>query len=79
MLPLLEMKVPIYDIKQINFYSNNPLNSRQNNKLKVSVRSFLKERLPEYMIPSNLVFIDGMPITANGKFDRNVIAIIKRT
>jgi amino acid adenylation domain-containing protein len=33
------------------------------------LRSFLKERLPEYMIPSDFVLLDSMPVTPNGKVD----------
>src|SRR5205085_2522186 len=33
-------------------------------------RSFLKEKLPEYMIPSSWVLLDALPMTANGKVDR---------
>ncbi|SHK83559.1 non-ribosomal peptide synthetase family protein [Chryseobacterium contaminans] len=36
-----------------------------------SVRSLLKEELPGYMIPSQIVFIDKIPLTANGKTDIN--------
>lgn len=34
------------------------------------LRSKLKEKLPEYMVPKKVIFIDRMPITNNGKIDR---------
>ncbi len=34
------------------------------------LRSYLKERLPEYMVPAFYVFLEQIPITANGKVDR---------
>ncbi|BAY34383.1 amino acid adenylation domain-containing protein [Nostoc carneum NIES-2107] len=34
------------------------------------LRSFLKEQLPEYMIPSAFVILEALPITPNGKIDR---------
>jgi acyl carrier protein len=34
------------------------------------LRGFLKEKLPQYMIPSAFVLLEALPLTSNGKIDR---------
>ena len=38
-----------------------------------ALRTFLKEKLPRYMLPHSLVQLDTMPLTPNGKIDRNLL------
>jgi amino acid adenylation domain-containing protein len=38
------------------------------------LRAFLKERLPEYMVPSHFVMLSEFPLNSSGKVDRNRLA-----
>lgn len=37
------------------------------------LRAFAQRKLPEFMTPSLWVFVDAMPLTPNGKIDRNAL------
>jgi acyl carrier protein len=55
------------DDKIISFYvSDEKISSMQ-------LRKYLRNKLPEYMIPSSFVKIDTIPLTPNGKINRNAL------
>jgi amino acid adenylation domain-containing protein/non-ribosomal peptide synthase protein (TIGR01720 family) len=37
------------------------------------IRDALKQKLPDYMVPTHLIFIDQLPLTGNGKLDRKAL------
>jgi len=38
-----------------------------------SLRNLLKQKLPNYMMPSSFVFLNNLPLTPNGKIDRKAL------
>jgi amino acid adenylation domain-containing protein len=38
-----------------------------------ALRSFLKERLPEYMLPADFVWLEKLPLNSSGKLDRQAL------
>ena len=43
------------------------------------IKSFLSSELPVFMIPSNFFILDELPVTSNGKVDRNKLKDLETT
>ncbi|MFG1349931.1 amino acid adenylation domain-containing protein [Xanthobacter autotrophicus] len=37
------------------------------------LRAYLRRKLPDYMLPSSIVLLDALPLSANGKVDRDAL------
>jgi amino acid adenylation domain-containing protein len=59
--------------KPVAAYTNDPLRAAQARELSPRLRAWLKEQLPEYMLPSSVVLMDEFPLTPNGKIDRRAL------
>lgn len=46
--------------------------------IKEEAKNYLRNKLPDYMIPSDIVMLDKLPLTSNGKVDRKALFLSEK-
>jgi len=57
----------------VHKYANDPLFAKEVQTLQAELRRMLARQLPEYMAPSEFIFLDAFPMTPNGKVNRSAL------
>jgi amino acid adenylation domain-containing protein len=57
----------------IQKYANDPLFAKEVQTLQAELKQILARQLPEYMRPSDFIFLDAFPLTPNGKVNRSAL------
>ena len=72
--PSIQQAVALIDGNNLRAYITlKPQTSARANEL----RSHLKNKLPDYMVPGSFVVLESFPLTATGKIDRKALAAVE--
>ncbi|MCP4261672.1 MAG: amino acid adenylation domain-containing protein [Planctomycetes bacterium] len=65
--------------KPLSYYANHPQQHKINHFFIQELHGLLWEKLPDYMIPTNMVILDAIPLTSHGKIDRKALPTLEMT
>jgi amino acid adenylation domain-containing protein len=75
--PALETVRRTHDTEE-SVDANDPLRDQVREALSAELRRDLERQLPYYMVPAQIVIVDDMPVSANGKIARRLIDASQR-
>ncbi|MGQ9367583.1 amino acid adenylation domain-containing protein [Azospirillum sp. ST 5-10] len=56
-------------------HASDPVLARRRRALPQRLRDRLRQRLPAHMVPAQILLVEALPLTANGKLDRQALAV----
>ncbi|OGM49923.1 nonribosomal peptide synthase [Aspergillus bombycis] len=62
-----------HECRDVNSFTNNPVQSQQHQQCIYELQESLRAQLPAYMIPRTITVIDRLPLTDRGKVDRQAL------
>ncbi|MDQ6713102.1 MAG: amino acid adenylation domain-containing protein [Candidatus Dormibacteraeota bacterium] len=65
--------VPDAPLLELSELANQPSHAAPRSALPQRLRAYLRQKLPEYMVPASIVLLQRLPLTANGKVDRGAL------
>ena len=63
----------------LSLYVYDPSRTARRRMLVRQLRDFAKATLPESMVPTDFIFVNALPLTSDGKIDRNALPASDRT
>ncbi|NEP59018.1 MAG: amino acid adenylation domain-containing protein [Symploca sp. SIO2G7] len=70
---LVAYVVPQLQAENNSINSSDSLVTRVEKSISTQMHEYLKQKLPNYMVPSEWMILDTLPLTANGKVDRKAL------
>lgn len=66
-------KTELRAVDDLGIFANDPNRSKRESQILARLKNVLREKLPEFMVPSHFLFLESIPLSQNGKIDRKAL------